>query len=205
MALPLLAMATLKGLGAYAQYKNATATNTSMQRHLKSKAKQGQYTTAQEGQIIGKVGKQAYHGAKETKSNITGNLIAGGMEGSIAGVRAKSEADKHASTQVTDAKEKLEFDEASAKNRYRDEYENWKQAEHEKKQQATADAISSAVDIGTGMITGTGDFDSPTAGFGQFRKQINEMSEGQVVMGTDSSGKQIKMIWNGSQFVPHSG
>ena len=79
MPLPLLALGALKGLGAYAQYKNSTATNKDMQRHLKNKTTQGNYTTAQEGQMVGSVAKQAYHGAKESKSNITGNLIAGGM------------------------------------------------------------------------------------------------------------------------------
>ena len=204
MALPLLALAGIKGLGAYAQYKNATAKNPDMERHLKSKMNQGMYTGTQENQMVGNVARQAYHGAQDTKSNLTGNLIAGGMGNSIAGARAKKDVDTGAQKQVTDMREKIEFEEAMNKTKARDDYEQYKQMEHEKKQQATAQAIGSAVDIGTGMITGTGDFGiGGEHGIGQFKKLKTTLNEGDIKDMT-INGQQQRVVWNGTQFVPIS-
>tara|TARA_R100000458_G_C8180409_1_gene177646 strand:+ start:36 stop:647 length:612 start_codon:yes stop_codon:yes gene_type:complete len=197
-----LGLMALQGLGAYAKYKAQTAENQRMRDHLKQKARQGNLTGAQENQVVGNVAKQAYHGAKETKSNITGNLIAGGMEGSIAGVRAKADVDKKAGTQVADARANLEFSEAQAKTQGRNEYEQYLDQVHQNKQQATANLIGDAVSIGTGAITGTGDFGvGSELGMGEFQKMTTSLNEGDIKL-VNIGGKQQQVVWNGTQFVP---
>jgi len=200
MALPYLAVGALKLGSAYLQYKNATAKNVEKERRLKEKMRFGKFSSEQEGQIVGSVAKTASNVAQETKSDVTGNLIAGGMGGSIAGVRAKADVDKTALSKVTDTREAVEFSEASAMSQAKDEYADYKEAEAERNRQATGEYMGSIADVGIGAITGTGDFKAPGTGYGAYKNVVDKFTKGQK-SSIEIGGTIYETVWNGERMV----
>jgi len=206
MALPYLAVGALKLGSAYLQYKNATAKNVEKERRLKEKMRFGKFSSEQEGQIVGGVAKTASNVAQETKSDVTGNLIAGGMGGSIAGVRAKADVDKTALSKVTDTREAVEFSEASAMSQAKDEYADYKEAEAERNRQATGQYMGSIADVGIGAITGTGDFDAPGMGWGEYKNVTTNVKQGDKIQ-VEINGKLVEAVWNEEEqrYIPTGG
>lgn len=125
---------------------------------LKILMERGAYTPQMKSTIVGGVSKPTADIASRTKSDIQGQLIQSGAEGSIAGSRRLKDVESSYMTKVADTARAVEFENEKSKARAREMYEAAK-GEYESnvdqmQQQQAFNLINNVVDAGTGYFQG---------------------------------------------------